>query len=253
MSTNYSISEEYILPSRGKIYSQKVNPVVKLRSMTTNEEMKRLAPSERSYQSICEIIDDCLVEKIGISAYDMCLSDYQYLLHKLRVVTYGPEYTVTATCPHCLTTSEKTINLDEIEVTEFDEEKVNRLLEFELPQSGKKIHIVMQTPRMIDDVDLEIKERRKKSKNKNDGSAFLLTVASFIDTIDGKNVNPLQKEEFVRNLPMMDTNYIVKYAQKLVESFGLNTSLDLTCDVCGLDYTSPFRITAEFFGPSVDI
>lgn len=44
---DYIISEEYTLPSHGKIYSKPVKEVVKLRSMTTNEEMKRLSPSDR--------------------------------------------------------------------------------------------------------------------------------------------------------------------------------------------------------------
>jgi hypothetical protein len=84
---NYSIAEEYTLPSLGKVYTQKINPLVKLRSMTTEEEMKRLSPSERQYKNLCDIIDDCIVEPIGISAYDMCIADYQFLLHKLRIVT----------------------------------------------------------------------------------------------------------------------------------------------------------------------
>ena len=99
--TNYSIAEEYVLPSRGKVYSQNVNPNVKIRSMTTEEEMKRLAPSDKTYKNLCEIIDDCLVENPGISSYDMCLADYQFLLHKLRVVTYGPDYPITSKCPFC--------------------------------------------------------------------------------------------------------------------------------------------------------
>ena len=54
---NYTIAEEYTLPSLGKVYKEQVNPVVKIRSMTTEEEMLRLAPSEKAYKNICEIID----------------------------------------------------------------------------------------------------------------------------------------------------------------------------------------------------
>ena len=73
--SNYSIAEEFRLPSQGKVYSMNVKPAGKIRSMTTQEEMKRLAPAERAYKNICEVIDDCIVEDIGISAYDMCLAD----------------------------------------------------------------------------------------------------------------------------------------------------------------------------------
>ena len=78
----YTIAEEYELPSKGKVYSKEVNPKVKLRSMTTEEEMKRLGHSPYVYKMFSELIDDCLVEKPNISTYDMCLGDYQYLFYK---------------------------------------------------------------------------------------------------------------------------------------------------------------------------
>lgn len=249
---NYSIAEEFVLPSKGKVYSQEVNPVVKLRSMTTQEEMKRLAPSERAYKNICEIIDDCMIDNPGISAYDMCLSDYQFLLHKLRIVTYGSEYHLSTKCPHCRSEQDSVVNLNDLETVEFDAENLTKIMEFTLPKTGKKIKIRLQTPRMIDDVATRSKEVKKKSRGQDGESAFLYNVASLIETIDGKRIDPVKKEDFVRNLPMMDTNYIVKHSQKLVESFGLDTSLDMFCPTCGLDYTTFFRVTAEFFGPSVD-
>lgn len=250
---NYTIAEEYTLPSLGKVYSENVNPVVKLRSMTTEHEMKRLAPSERSYQNICEVIDDCIVNDIGISAYDLCLADYQFLLHKLRVVTYGSEYRTSVQCPYCGSIQEKVINLNELAVTTFDESDFTKYTEFVLPKTNKKVKIRMQTPRMTDDIKIRSKELSKKSKNTAGDTAFLFTLQQIIDTVDGKTLDPIQKEDFVRNLPMMDTNYIVKHSEKLVESFGLDTITPNSCLACGLDYNSSFRITSEFFGPSIDI
>lgn len=250
--TDYSIAEQYTLPSKGKVYSMQVNPVVKLRSMTTQEEMKRLAPSDRAYMNICEIIDDCLVENPGISSYDMCLADYQYLLHKLRVVTYGPEYNITSRCPYCGSDTNSTVNLDELEVTPYDEDNFTELSSFELPKTKKKVTLKMQTPRIVDEINAQAKELKKKSKGSVGDAAFLYSVESLIDTVDGKKLDPVLREDFVRNLPMMDTNFILKRAQKIVESFGLQTSIENVCSICGLDYTSPFRITSEFFGPAID-
>lgn len=250
---NYTIAEEYTLPSLGKVYSEKVNPVVKLRSMTTEHEMKRLAPSERSYQNLCEVIDDCIVNDIGISAYDLCLADYQFLLHKLRVVTYGSDYNVTVQCPYCGSTQSKVINLNDLPVTTFNESDFSKYTEFVLPKTNKKITIKMQTPRMTDDIKIRSRELAKKSNNTAGDTAFLFTLQQMIETVDGVKLDPIQKEDFVRNLPMMDTNYIVKHSEKLVESFGVDTITLNTCLACGLDYNSSFRITSEFFGPSIDI
>lgn len=250
---NYTIAEEYTLPSLGKVYSENVNPVVKLRSMTTEHEMKRLAPSERGYQNICEVIDDCIVNDIGISAYDLCLADYQFLLHKLRIVTYGSDYKTSVQCPYCGSIQENVIDLSNLEVTNFEESDFTKYTEFVLPKTKKKITIKMQTPRMTDDIKVRSKELSRKSNNSAGDTAFLFTLQQIIDTVDGIKLDPIQKEDFVRNLPMMDTNYIVKHSEKLVESFGIDTVTPNTCLACGLDYNSSFRITSEFFGPSIDI
>ena len=251
--TNYSIAEEYTLPSKGLVYSENVNPNVKIRSMTTEEEMKRLAPSERAYKNLCEIIDDCLIEDPGISSYDMCLADYQYLLHKLRIVTYGSSYPTVTRCPYCRTENENNIDMSSLEVVEYNPDEFAKYTEFVLPQTKKSIKIKLQTPRMIDDVNERNRELRKKSRNSSVDSAFLFTLQILIDTVDGEYLDPIKKEDFVRSLPMMDTNYIMKHAEKLVESFGIDTKLTFVCSACGLDYTSSFRVTSEFFGPSIDI
>lgn len=251
--TNYSIAEEYTLPSLGKVYDQKIDPVVKLRSMTTEEEMKRLAPSDRPYKNLCEIIDDCMVTPCGISSYDMCIADYQFLLHKLRVVTYGPDYNTSSTCPYCGSVNQHTVNLDELHVEHIDEMDVKKYKEFTLPKSGNKLTICIQTPRMVDAITAENNDIKRRSKGQSSDQTFILTLRSLVETIDGKVVDPIKKEQFLRKLPMMDTNYIMKHAQKLVESFGLDSSVSNVCPMCGLDYTSHFRISAEFFGPSIDI
>lgn len=250
---NYSIAEEYTLPSLGKVYTQKINPVVKLRSMTTQEEMKRLSPSERQYKALCDIIDDCIVEPIGISAYDMCIADYQFLLHKLRVVTYGNGYKLDSICPYCGTHNHIEINLDELKVVECSVENISKLMEFDLPKTGKHVKITLQTPRMLDEVALRNKEIQRKSKGAASDATLIHTMVSLINTIDGEYVDAIKKEDFIRSLPMMDTNYLLKHAQKLVESFGIDSTIEEVCEYCGLDYKGSFRFTSEFFGPSIDI
>jgi hypothetical protein len=221
--------------------------------MTTEEEMKRLAPSDRQYKNLCEVIDDCMIESPGISSYDMCLADYQYLLHKLRVVTYGSEYRASSTCPYCGSINDTVINLDDLAVETCDMEDVSKHMEFTLPKTGKRVRLSLQTPRSLDEVTVRNKEIKKKSRGQAPDATLMLTMTSLISTVDGEHLDPIKKEDLVRSLPMMDTNYIMKHAQKLVESFGINPTVINDCPVCGLDYTSSFRFSSEFFGPSIDI
>lgn len=247
---DYTIAEEYTLPSKGKIYDREVKPIVKLRSMTTNEEMKRLSPSERAYKNMADIIDDCLTEDIGISSYDLCLGDYQFLMHKLRVVTYGPSYPLEFKCPYCLSTSEETINLDDIPVNEYSED-LRDCIEFDLPKTKKHIKLRMQTPHILDDVAQEIRDFKKRAPEFKGDPAFLFSLKALIDTIDGEKMPSFKLEEWIRQLPMADANYLQKKAAKIIDGIGLNLNMEITCPVCGLTYKSPFRVTSEFFGPEI--
>lgn len=249
---DYIISEEYELPSKGKVYSKEVKPIVKLRSMTTNEEMKRLSPSpDRAYKNMADILDDCIVDDIGISAYDLCIGDYQFLMHKLRVVTYGPNYPLECRCPYCLSTTEETINLDEIPVKKYSDSLMD-CLEFDLPKTHKHIKLRMQTPRILDDVSMSVKDFKRRSPSFEGDPAFLFTIKALISEIDGERPDPIVIEDWIRQLPMADSNYLVKKADRLMEGIGLNLDLEITCPICGLSYTSPFRVNSEFFRPEID-
>lgn len=249
---DYTLTGEYTLPSLGKVYNVDVNPNVKIRSMTVAEEMKRLNSSDRPYKNLADIIDDCLVDKPGISSYDMCLGDFQYLLHKLRVVTYGTKYRLSSKCPHCGFDNVGEIDLNEMSVSSYTDE-VEKYFDIELPVSKNRIRLRMQTPRMLDDINVRVKEITSKRKSSSKDSAFLLNIESVIDTVDGSKLDVFKKSDFVKQLPMADINYILASVNKINELIGLDMTLNATCDFCGLDYDSPFRITPEFFRPSIDI
>ena len=82
--------------------------------------------------------------------------------------------------------------------------------------------------------------------------AFLFTLEALIAEVDGQKPDPLDIQVLIRSLPMMDTNYIMKYAKKLVDIFGIESKMTFDCKECGMSYDTPFRTTSEFFGPSVD-
>lgn len=246
-----TIVEHYTLPSLGKVYNVTVNPDVAVRSMTVTEEMKRLGNSDKPLLLLCEIIDACLLTNPGISSYDMCLADYQFLLHKVRIATYGSSYKIKTTCPYCGITTDDTINLTDMVVSEFTDDVLN-YLSFELPNSKKYITLKMQTPRMMDQVTSQTKEANKRKGSTQEDSAFLYTLLNLVDTIDGNKYDIVQKEKWIRQLSMLDARYILDQADKFAGSMGIRTDLIIECDACGLAYKSPFRTTSEFFRPTFD-
>ena len=250
---NYTIAEAFTLPSKGKVYnSELVVPTFKIASMTTNHEMMRLSPSELPYKNLCDVIDDCMVESPGISAYDMCVGDYQFCLHKLRIVTYGSEYKISSVCPYCGYTNNEVINLEDFTVKEYTEE-FEKYREFELPVTKKRVRLKIETPRRLDQVTEKIKEFKKKTNNTQPDQTLLFTISTLIDTIDGQKPNPLKLEEWLKVLPMRDTNVIVLNADKMNDSIGIDTTMALTCEMCTLTYQTGLKITSEFFRPTLDI
>ena len=215
---DYTINQTFTLPSGGRVYNELVGPDITLRSMTTQEEMKRLSHSDSPYKNICEIIDDCIVSNCSISSRDMCLADYRFLLYMLRVVTYGNNYKLSTTCPYCGCGNVDTIDLTKLPMKEYDEKEVSSCLSFELPMTKSKVEIYLQTPRMIDTAQYNAKEYRKKT-GQNIDYTTVFTIQELLKSIDGDPVNPVKITDWVKNLPMADTNMILNYANKAQTAF----------------------------------
>lgn len=256
---NYTIAERYTLPSHGLLYDTEINPDIKIRAMTVRDEMRRLAPITDGtiYRNMAEIIDSCLVDKPGISSYDMCVGDYQFLLHKLRIVSFGPEYKIECKCPLCGDWDEHIVNLEDLkleELKEFDKEKE---LFLTLPVCGKRIGLNITTPRLLDNIEMEVKrvETRYKKDHKIMSEIdwhLLYQLVYSINTIDGQRVSVADKENFCNNLVAKDYNAIINKLDELDTKVGLGATLHVRCNACGYEMITPFRVTSEFFRPTTN-
>ena len=243
-----TIYESFILPSKGLIYEEKIDPNISLRSMTTMEEMKRLSPTDMPYKVMSDIIEACMEEKPPIHVYDMCLGDYQFLLHKIRIVTYGPEYKMAVRCPECKAVTESIANLESLEIHEWDDAYVEKKI-IELPVTHKQIELRFQTPHDLDLIAYRAKEMKKKTKQNLDYS-IMFTLMSLIKKVDGRQLNSLELEEFVKSLPNKDANYLINKSAELNDLIGVDNTITLNCIACDEELNLPFRITSEFFGPT---
>jgi hypothetical protein len=139
-----------------------------------------------------------MLEPCGISSYDMCIADYQFLLHKLRVVTYGSDYKASSVCPYCGSINDSSIDLDSLNVVECSLDELNKHIEFDLPKTGKHIRLSLQTPRTLDDVSVRNKEIKKKSRGVAPDSTLMLTLVSLVSSVDGKYLDQLRKKISLR-------------------------------------------------------
>lgn len=247
---NYTISEGCELPSKGLIYDIPVNAHIELRSMSARDEMKRLSPSSTQFKTLADIIEGCLLEKPAIHVYDMALGDYEFLLHKLRIVTYGDEYKVTLRCPYCGEEFEAITHLEDLELKEFDIDKFNEKRTIKLPRSGATVTLKFQTPRMYDEMEAKIKEMKRKFKDADISFDLLVLLTSVIDTVDGAKLDPTKIETFVNKLPALDMTKIVNSIDELNLMVGLKNELVTSCKNCGGEVHTSFRFGTEFFRPT---
>ena len=248
---DYTITGNFVLPSKGKIYSPEIDPEVTLRTMTTSEEMRRMSSSDYPYKVMADIIKDCMVSGPEIHPYDVCLGDYLFLMYKLREVTYGSSYTLETRCPFCNTKNIDTVDLNDLIIKEFNP-IIFKYMEFELPQTKKRVKIKFQTPRMLDTVDEKIRHHKKKSIDKSTNPELIYTISTMIESIDNETPNILDVEKWVPTLPMLDTQTILSYAEIVNGVIGIDRGLEVTCDMCKLSYETSFRIGPEFFRPTIN-
>lgn len=252
MALGTTIKETYTLPSMGRLYGVEFDPKVTLRSMTTEEEMKRLSPSDSDYRILCEIIDDCIEEDLPVSAYDMVLGDFEFLLHKLVTVTYGNEYRMQSICPNCQQSVITTVDLDGIEVHRFDEEAIDSAREIELPVSKKRITLAFQTPRSLDGIKEKTKEKRNRTKDQHTSFDFMYRVMSYIAKIDGREVSDETLESALRKMSMKDVYLILDKGAELGRKVGLDNEVIAKCESCGYQFVTRFQYQPSFLRPIND-
>lgn len=248
--TDYTIMEGYELPSKGKIYNTSVDPHIELRSMTARDEMKRLSPSSTPLKTLADIIEGCCIEKPGVHVYDMSLGDYEFLLHKLRIVTYGEDYKVSLRCPECGEIIETVAQLGQLDVKEFDEEKVKELQTFTLPKSNRIITLNFLSPRMVEEMEAKVKDMKRRYKNVTIDFETLVRLLTNIDLVDGEKKSETELDNIVTNLPALDLQKILNNIDMLNQQVGLDNILYLTCPKCGGEVTTFFRFGPEFFRPT---
>lgn len=251
MSDNARIAEVFTLPSKGLIYEEEVNPEVVLSSMKTKHEMLRLSATDDSQKIMSQIIDDCIESDLGISSYDLCIGDFQYLLFMLRVVTFGNEYDLEGRCPFCGFEQKASINIDELEVKEYDDSLAD-LLEIKLPISENKVKLTLQTPRILDRVSSKVKEYRRRHKDTDENPVILFNILASIEELDGEAPNTFMLEEWIKNLPLADTNALMNRIDLINSKIGVNLNIEQECKICGTEYILPFRINSTFFRPHSD-
>lgn len=242
------ISETYRLPSNGKLYSGKYGTDIKLRAMTTLDEKARL--SANGLKSLVALLNNCVTEPDDFDANELKMFDIEYLLYKLRTVTYGSKYNISTYCVNCGKYVDMVVDLDDIQVTELPDDFEEFFTIGELPVSKDKLTCKILSVNDLLEIERESERISNKFKDYVGSPSYILSYCAIITKINGDEYPDFKKQQYIENLHAMDLRYLDIMYDRIVDGYGLNTNnIEHECPICGKQLTFSMPITEEFFRP----
>ena len=241
---NYETTVE--LPSKGLLYDN-IPKEVTLRMITTAEEKFLYGSTSNAFT---KVLKNCIVSPKEINIDELLPVDELFLIFQLRIHTYGPEYRIEGTCPHCGNKEVFTINLDEMPCYYLDDNFVEPI-DIELPKCGSTVSIKLLRKKDYEAVNRQAKKLAKNTKANPRELEYILRMARYIKAIDGKEVDAIQAQSFVEKLTGYDSAKFWNDLDKLVKC-GIDTVADVTCGACNENYELEYGISSEFFRPKFE-
>ena len=216
MKANATIQETYKLPSLGKLYGQGFPDEVTIRSMTTFEEKMRLG-NQGFWKTIVSILNAVVTSPENFDAADLTLFDFQYLMYKMRTVSYGPIYKVSLTCPHCGKQMIARVNLDELAVKYLDDSAMEPF-SVTLPRSGDVVQCKYVRVRDAIANDKKSKDILKDHPDYIGDPSYILNIASQIASVNNEEMLPIEIQMYVEKMNAMDSAYFFQAYNKVTAS-----------------------------------
>ena len=245
-------SEPIILPSQGYFYDES-NPlsrgVVDVKYMTAREEDILASPNLIKKGVVLERLLESVIVTPGVKIDDLLIGDKNCIFISSRRLAYGDQYgPVEITCPKCSTTNKVVIDLSKIQNKEYDfsvRVKGENLFEFFLPFSNKTIKFKLLTHKDEVEIDKELENLAKISKN---GASFEMTtrLKKMIISVDGDN-SRTSVNKIVDQMPTRDSQAFRRMVKEI--SPDIDSSFDFTCENCGHSERTAVPITVGFFWP----
>lgn len=246
---NFVEPELIVLPSHGKLYVTDDEDIksghIKLLPMTVKEE-EILTTSRflKTGSATRMVFENCIAS--DIDAGEILLYDSNYILFKLRQLSYGDNYSFTIKCTNaiCEHEFEHAIDISKLKFEEIPEDIIEPLV-LKLPRSGYTVKLIY--PRLRHSEDLfKISNNRKKSTGDYDKTRVDNLIVTTLGITDnkGKAINPNDFEEFYESIPGEDRAVLTK-ATKL--DTGIDKLDGIKCPYCEADYSGTIPVGIDFF------
>lgn len=253
---DFATPTEFVdLPSKGQYYPEN-HPLhgqdtVEIKFMTAKEEdilssktlIKQGVAIDRLLKSV--IIDNRVNPDTLISG------DRNAILVATRITGYGADYETKITCPSCMTSTDYSFDLGEVEVRTADDLEQNDSYEITeegtiittTPLSKVQVEMKMMTGKDENYLSRLIESKRKK---KLPETTLTDTLKILIVSLNGETSKDLINQ-FIKILPARDSRYLRSTYEKASPNVDMTQNFE--CSTCGYvtDLEVPF--TTDFFWP----
>ena len=218
------------LPSKGAFYNNFEGETVTIRPMTFSEErkLKSATTEEQGKKALQQCFEGCVE---GVPFQALTIPDKNFVMFKIREISYGSTYPLETTCTQCGVVSRLKLELSSLEVTYLKEpEKAQEVL---LPDADKLVHF--RVPRVHDE-DLV-----------NDIEGILGNLHVFVKDIGGIEDKGVIRK-FIESTTVRDVDTLRMAIFNL--NYGLENELFFECIKCGANNRAPVSLNESFFTAS---
>lgn len=224
--------------------------IVKFKPVTTGQIKKLLTyEKETNYVIQEQALDDLVSSSVlsdGFNIDELYIYDRMFLLMEIRKKTKGEVLEFKITCPKCESQSLNRVNLDQLKLTQLENED-NHVIEID----KIKIHL-KHMKRKHQKEDIKPHHFTKQMTDIQKSYIFqVLFHACAIDKIEtpngiDENINIKDRVYFIENIPMQQMDVIKKELEKM--AFGWELENKIQCVHCGHESIESIPIQQNFFG-----
>jgi len=239
-------SEVIDLPSKGLVYS-KDSPLhsgkLEIKYMTAKEEDILTSQNLIKRGIVIDKLLDSLIVTPGVKTDDLIIGDKNAIMVAIRILAYGPEYTVEITNP---LTDERTncaFNLADCPFKQLPEDVNYSSNEFNFELPASKIPITFKLLTGVDEakIDSELKAIKKTGS-----SAEITTRLRYLITSVNGDSDRTVINTFINNMLSRDSLSLREEIIRISPDIELTQEVDIGGDL--VEVSIP--LTAQFFWPS---
>lgn len=249
-------TQELKLPSQGLLNPEIPEGIITQRCMMVKDQ-KILSGSDQSAgNALHRLIQATITSPEEFDVSKLTVSDTLYILFKLRILSYGKDYKFRTKCPECGRKIEVSVDMSELPVDLLEEDYTEKLIA-KLPHRGDTVYTKLLTNRDSEEINKEIK-RRKKRNNSTYESSYALRIARSIEKIelaepdkDGKTelTKSYEIEKYIESLTDLDASIILAARDSV--QFGINPIIEYMCPECREYVDVSVQFSGDFFRPTL--